>query len=185
MDGASKRADRFKWAGLGLGITLAPVAALALAQFLWAPHIVASVGGMDPKIDTWAVSSFRSALAEGYTVVAAIIFAYWLITATLCRGQFLKVRSANVALVLSGLIFALAMTIASTMPTPGRLFKASCPVFGFPDTMAALPSGKFGFDGQTPCEAFASGAAPIVLLGLPLILFVTSAILRVIVSRRR
>ena len=180
LHGASEQPNRFKSAVLGLGITLAPVAALACAQFLFAPHTVASVGGMDPKIDTWAVSSFRSALAEAYSVVGAIIFTYWLLTAMLGKGQFLHIRSANVALALSGLTFALAMAMASAVPVPGRLFKGFCSVLGLPDT---LPG--FGFDRQTPCEAFATGAVPIVLLGLPLILLATSAILRIVVSRCR
>lgn len=134
---------------------------------------------MDPEIDTWAVSSFRSTLAQAYSVVGSIIFAYWLLTATLSKGRFLKVKSANVALALSGLTFALSMAVASAVPVPGRLFKGVCPILGLPDT---LPG--FGFDRQTACEAFASGAVPIVLLGLPLILLAVSAVLRIVVSRR-
>jgi hypothetical protein len=125
-------------------------------------------------------------LAEGYFVVAAMVAAYWLLTATLGRRQFLQIKSANVALALSGLTFALAMVIASTIPVPARLFifKEACPVLGLPDT---LPDTRpiFVFDGQSSCETFANGAVPIVLLGLPLILFTTSAILRIVVSRRR
>ena len=185
LDGASEQANRFKRAVLGMGITLAPVAALACTQFLLAPHTVAAVGGMDPKVDAWAVSAVRSSLVQGYSVIATIIMVYWLLTGTLGWGQSLKIRSANVALALSGLTFAFAMAIASTVPSPGRLFKVACPVLGLPDTMPALPSGIFSFDGQTSCEAFANGAVPIVLLGLPLILLVTSAILRIFVSRRR
>lgn len=161
------------------------MAALAYAQFLLAPHTVAVVGGMDPHFDAWAVSAMRSLLAWGYTVIATIIVAYWLRTFTFGRGQFLKVKSANVVLALSGLAFGIAMAIASTVPMPARLFKVACPVLNLPDTMPALPSGTFGFDGQTSCEAFAQGAVPVVLLGLPLILLATNAILRITVSRRR
>lgn len=185
LDSSSGQANRFKRAALGIGITLGPLAALAFAQFLLAPETVAQVGGMDPKVDAWAVSAVRSSLVQGYSVITIIIMAYWLLTGTLGRGQFLKIRSANVALALSGLTFAFAMAIASTVPMPGRLFKVACPVLGLPDTMPAIPRGTFGFDGQTSCEAFANGAVPIVLLGLPLILLATSAILRIVVSRRR
>lgn len=185
FDSRSEQVNRFKRAVLGMGLTLVPVAALAYAQFLLAPHTVAVAGGMDPQVDAWAVSAVRSSLAQGYTVIATIIFAYWLLTGTFGKGQFLKIKSANVVLALSGLALGFAMAIASTVPMPARLFKVACPVLGLPDTMAALPSGTFGFDGQTSCEAFAQGAVPIVLLGLPLILFVTSAILRIVLSRRR
>jgi hypothetical protein len=172
--------QRFKRAASGLGITLVPIAALACVQFLLAPYTVAAVGMMDPEIDAWAVSSFRVELAYVYTVVALIIAAYWLLVATLGSGQFLQIKSANIALALSGLTFALAMVIASTVPMPARLFKGACPVLGLSDEQPT-----FGFDGQSSCEAFANGAVPIVLLGLPLTLLTTSAILRIVVSRRR
>lgn len=119
-----------------------------------------------------------------YAWVIAIVFAYWILTATLGSVQFLKIKSANVALALSGLTFAVAMATASVVPTPGTLFKVVCPVLGFPDTMPPLPAGTYSFDGQTSCEAFANGAAPTVLLGVPAILLVTSAILRIVLSRR-
>ena len=174
--------QRFKGAAFGLAITLLPIATLACAQFLLAPYTVAVVGRMDPNIDTWAVSSFRGMLAKEYPVVALILAVHWLLVAALGSAQFLRIKSANIALALSGLTFALAMVIASTVPIPARLwlFKAVCPVLGLSDE---LP--EFGFDGQSPCEAFANGALPIVLLGLPLTLLTTSAILRIIVSRRQ
>lgn len=177
---SSKRANRFKSAALGLGVTLAPVAALACVQFLLASQTVLSVRGVDPMIETWAVSSFRSALAKAYSVVTALIIAYWLFVAMLSRGQFLKVRSANIAFALSGITFGIAMVIASAIPTPEKLFKGACPVLSLPDVHTT-----FGFDGQSSCEAFSNVAVPIALLGMPLILLATSAILRVVVSRRR
>lgn len=184
LDSTSEQVDRLKRAALGMGITLAPVAALACAQFLLAPRTVAVVGGMDPQVDVWAVSAVRCSLVQGYTVIATTISAYWLLTGTFSRGQFLKVRSANGVLALSGLALGFAMAIASTVPMPARLFKVVCPVLGLPDTIPALPTGTFGFDGQSSCEAFAQGAVPTVLLGLPMILLTTSAILRIVLSRR-
>ncbi len=172
--------QRLKGAAFGLGITLVPIAALACVQFLLAAYTVAAVGMMDPTLDPWAVPAFRRSVLNFYSVVALVIAAYWLLMATLCRGQFLRIRSANVTLVLSGFTFALAMVIASTVRMPARLFKGTCPVLGLSDERPT-----FGFDGQSPCEAFATGAVPIVLLGLPLILLTTSAILRFVVSRRR
>ena len=175
--------QRFKGAALGLGITLVPIAALACVQFLLAPYTVAAVGMMDPKIDTWAVSQVRGSLAAGYSVIVLIIAAYWLLTATVGGRQFLQIKSANVALALSGLTFATAMVIASTIPM--RLFKGACPVLGLTDEHP-IPEGAIAvFDGQSSCEAFLSEALWIVLLGLPLILLTTSAILRIVVSRHR
>ena len=176
---ASDHASRFKCGVTGFGITLAPIVVLAGAQFLLAPQIVASVGGLDPKIHTWAVPFFRSELAVFYAFVASIICGYWVLTSTLGRGNFLRIRSANFALVVAGLTFAFATVVATAVPMPARLFKGACPVLGLSDTQPT-----FGFDGQSDCEAFANGAVPIVLLGLPLVLLVTSAILRVVVSRR-
>lgn len=178
--------QRFKGAAFGLGITLVPIAALACVQFLLAPYTVAAMGMMDPAIDARAVSSLQRGLVDAYAVIALIIAAYWLLVAALGRGQFLRIKSANVALALSVLTFALAMVIASTVPRTERLFKGACPVFGHSDELPTLgPDGTFGFDGQSSCEAFARGVAPIVLLGLPLILLITSASLRIVMSRRR
>ncbi len=181
----SEQTARFKCAFLGMWITLAPVATLACAQLLLAPHTVAAVFKLDPKIDAWAVSALRSSLVEAYSIIATILIVCWLLTATLSRGQFLKIKSANVALVLAGVTFAFEMAIVSMVQTPARLLKAACPFFGLPDTMPALPPGMFRFDGQTPCEAFAIGAVPKLLPGLPLTLLTTSVILRIVVSRRR
>lgn len=67
-----------------------------------------------------------------------------------------------------------------------RLFKGSCPVLGLSDELPPQGiDGIYYFDMQSSCEAFAREAEPIVLLGLPLILFATSAIVRIFVSRRR
>lgn len=95
---ASKQAMRFKSAAFGLGITLAPIAVLAFAQVLLAPHTVVAVGRMDPEIDTWAVSAFRSDLLEGYSVVASILAAYWLLTTTPGRGRFLEIKKRQYSL---------------------------------------------------------------------------------------
>jgi hypothetical protein len=78
------------------------------------------------------------------------------------------------------------MVIASTVSRPERLFKGACPVLGLSDELPPQGiDGMYYFDGQSPCEAFASGDAPtVLLLGLPIILLITSAILRIVVSRR-
>lgn len=179
----AQQGNRLKAVALGSGVTVASVSALACIQLLLAP-ITVRKAGFDPATDGWVVFQYQAVVVSFYAWVVAIVFAYWLLTGTLCRGQFLKIKSANVTLALSGLTFAFAMATASIEPVEG-LFKVVCPVLGLPDTMPPLPPGSFNFDGQTPCDAFANGAAPTVLLGLPFVLLVTSAILRIVLSRRK
>ena len=179
--------QRFRDAAFGLGITLVPIAALACVQLLLVPYTAVSVFMADPEIEARVMSSFRGELLRGYAVIALIIAAHWLLTAALGRGQILRIRSANIVLALSVLSFAFTALIVSTVARPAGLFKGACPLLGLSDEAPPFSEGQtdFAFDGQTPCEAFGTGAAPIVLLGLPLILLATSAILRIAVSRRR
>lgn len=170
--------QRLKEGAFGFAITVVPLAAIGVAQFLFARHTVLVVGGMNPDIDTWVVSQFRRSLLHFYAVVACFVATYWGLAAGLGRGQFLGVRSANVSLALSGLSFACAMAIASAVPAPTRLLKVACPYLDLSDTYP-----KFGFDNPSACEAFANAAMPLLLLGLPALLLVTSAILRISVSR--
>ncbi len=179
--------QRFKGAALGLGITLVPIAALACVQILLVPYTAATVYDLDPTTAARAASSLRHGIVRAYTVVALIIAAYWLLAAALGRGEVLRIRNANIVLALSVLAFAVLVILVSTIRRPERFFEGACPIFGYPDEWPTLSSGdNFACDDRpSPCEDFASAAAPIVLLGLPLILFATSAILRIVVSRRR
>ena len=178
--------QRFKDAAFGLGITLVPIAVLACVHFLLVPYTVATVYDLDPTTAARVASSLRHGIVRACAVIALIIAAYWLLAAALGRGQVLQIRSANIVLALSILTFALVVVIASTVSMPWRLFKAACPVLGISDDMPPQGiDGIYYFDGQSSCEEFARGAEPIVLLGLPLILFATSFILRIIMSRRR
>lgn len=178
--------QRFKGAAFGLGITLVPIAALACVHFLLAPYTVATVYNADQEIEARLVSTLRHGIVRAYTVIALIIAAYWSLAAALGRGQVLRIRSANIVLALSVLAFAVMVVIVSTVRRPERFFEGACPPFGLADELPALSSGDtFAFvDGPSPCESFASAAASTVLLGLPLILFATSAILRIVSSRR-
>lgn len=175
---------RLKSAAIGFGVTLATIAILAGAQFLLAPHTVAVVGRMDPEIDAWAVSQLRWQLTEFYTTVIAMMTIYWLLGTLAGRGQLLRVRSANVTLALSGAIFALAMAVATFIQVP-EAFKGACPVLGISDTFSPLPEGVFGFDRQTPCEISLRRAVPSLLFGLPIILLIASAFLRIFGSRKQ
>lgn len=179
--------QRFKGAAFGLGITLVPIAALACVHFLLAPYTAATVYDLDPTAAARAASSLRHGIARAYTVIALIIAAYWLLAAALGRGQVLRIRSANIVLALSVLAFAVMVVILSTVRRPETFFEGACPLLGYSDELPTLTSGDtFAFvDGPSPCENFASAAASIVLLGLPLTLFAISAILRIVGSRRR
>ena len=177
--------QRFKGAAFGFGITLVPIAALACVHFLLAPYTAATVYDLDPTTAARAISSLRHGIARAYTVIALIIAAYWLLVAVLGRTQVLRIRSANIVLALSIFTFALAVVIVSTVSRSWMLFKGACPILGISDDMPPQGiDGFYYFDGQSPCEAFAKGAEPIVMLGLPLILLIASAIQRIVLSRR-
>lgn len=181
---ASEKELRFKSAVIGFGLTTTAVAALAGAQFLLAPHTVTVVGRMDPEVDAWAVSQLRGHLAAFHAIVIAILAIYWSLSAISGKGQVLRIRSANFALAFSGLIFALAMVVSSFVQVP-ESFRVACPVLGIADTFPPLGDGVFGFDRQTPCETFLQRAVPSMLLGLPTILLISSAVLRIVGSRKR
>lgn len=185
VEGTPKKRDlRSRSAAFGFGVTLAAIAALAGAQFLLAPHTVAVVGRMDPAVDAWAVSQWRWQLAEFYATIVAIMATYWLLCTVAGKGQLLRVKSANVTLGSSGLIFALAVAVASFVQLP-EAFKGTCRVLGVSDTFPPLPKGVFGFDRQTPCEIFLRQAVPSLLFGLPIILLLASAVLRIVGSHKQ
>jgi len=179
--------QRFKGAAFGLGITLVPIAALACVHFLLVPYTAATVYNVDQETEARLVSNLRQGIVRAYPVIALIIAAYWLLAAALGRGEVLRIRSANIVLALSILTFAVTVVILSTVPKADRIFKGACPLLGYPDELPALSSGDmFAFvDGPTPCDSFASAAGIVVFIGMPLILFATSAILRIVGSRRR
>ena len=179
--------QRFKGAALGLAITLVPIAAVACLHFLLVPYTVATVYRADPEIEARVVSSLRAGVPRFYAIVALVIAAYWLFTAALGRGRFLRIGSANIVLALAVLTFAFTMVVAATVPRPEDLFKWACLLLGLSDEEPPNFEGQinFSFDGKTPCEAFVAGAAPIVLLGVPIILLIASAILRIVMSQRR
>ena len=181
---APQETSRFKGAAIGFGVTLVWIAALAGAQFLLAPHTVAVVGGMDPEIDAWVVTQLRAQLAETYAIIALILSAYWVLSAVFGGSQFLGIKSANVVLVLSGLVFASAIAVTSFVRVP-EAFKGACSIFGVSDTFPPPTAGYARFDGLTPCETFLYPVVPSILLGLPVILLVVSAILRIVGSRRQ
>lgn len=177
------QATRIKRAGFGLAITLMPIVALATAQFVIAPYTAAANLGNDPELNAWAVTDIRRSLAHLYSVITLILAIYWLFTAFLGGNQILKIKSANVVLALSIVTFALGIAIVSLFQVPDA-FRGGCPILGLPNTIH-YPAGTFGFDGQSPCDAFLRQAVLSLMLGLPLILLAASAVLRIFGSRRR
>lgn len=177
------QSSRIKRAGLGLGVTLMPIAALATAQYVIAPYSVAINLGNDPELNARAVSDLRRSLAHLYSVVALVLAIYWLLTAFLGGIQLLKIKSANVVLALSVVTFASGIGVVSFFQVPDA-FRGSCPILGLPDKIHH-PAGTFVFDGQSPCDAFLRLSVASLILGLPLILLAASAFLRILGSRRQ
>lgn len=170
--------NRLKGAAFGFVLTVAPLVGFACVQLLLAPSIVENAG-FDLETDGWVVSDYRTGLVWGYAWIVAGVFSYWMLAWACGRGRILTAKWANLTLAASVLTFGLAMVIASVASQPAKFFHWACPSLGLSDTYP-----RFGFDVPTPCEAFASKAAPTVLLGLPLLLLIASALLRVIGSRR-
>ena len=164
---------------------MAPIAVIACLQFLFAPCTVALID-TDPEYVAWAVPSLRRILVNIHAVVALIIAAYWLFVATLGGGQFLRIRGANIVLALSGLLVALFMVDWSGAGNPGHaLLKGLCPLLGLSDEQLVF-EGTFGFVPKLPpCAEFTGNVRGILFLVLPIILLIASAILRIVVSRRR
>lgn len=178
------QASSLKQAVIGTGITLAAVTAIAAIQILYVPHTLATMGNLDPSRHDWAVSAIQRDFAKNYSLIFFIIIVYWSLMAVFGKGQFLKIRISNTVLVISCIAFAIAIASASTVPGAERLFKGACPILFLADSSPELPSGIFGFDRKTECEAFANKAVPIVLLGTPLLLLLISGVQRIVISRR-
>ncbi len=173
--------NRLKAATLGFGITVAPLAIVAVAQLIFMPKIVAAMGGLDGNERALAVSSLRGDWLAVHGIVAAIFAIYWLLTAVLGRGQFLKLRAANVTLALCVVAYLTITLYYIFVQWPDGL-KIVCPFLGISDTDA--PS--FGFDTTSSCGAFVYAAHQIIVLGLLglVVPFTISLIVRIVSSRR-
>ena len=168
--------QRVKGAAFGFGITMAPIVVIACMQFLFVPYTVALVS-TDPEHVAWAVPSLPAILVNIHAVVALIIAAHWLFVAIVGGGQFLRIRSANIVLALSGLHFALFMVEWSGAGMPSyELLKGLCPGLD-------LSNGVANVGWHVPRCRARDILGNVLLLG-PIILLIASAILRIIVSRR-
>ncbi len=175
---STEMGKRSKAAALGFVLSVTPLIGFACVQILLAPSIVANAG-FNPETEVWAVAAYRKQLFLGYAWVVTAVFSYWMAVWAWGRGYILKSRWANLTLSAAVFAFGLAMVTGIVVPVPATLFEWACPSLGLSE---AHP--KFGFDVSTPCEAFASKAAPTALLGLPLLLLTVSALTRVMGSRR-
>lgn len=169
--------QRFRSAAFGFGITVAPIAVIACLQFLLVPYTVA-LRDTDPEYVAWAVPSLRGILVNIHAVVVLIIAAYWLFVATFGGGQILRIKSANIVLALSGLLFALFMVEWSSAGTNlSELLSGLCP-------RPVLPDDGLSFGWHRPSCRAREIVANVLFLA-PIILLIASAILRIVVSQRR
>ncbi|WP_230772265.1 hypothetical protein [Sphingomonas sp. Leaf4] len=182
----STLSDRLKAAIIGFGVTATPLFIIAVTQFFFIPQIVVSVRGLDSNEQAWAVSSLQKDWLTFHAVAVISVAVYWLLTAIFGKGQFLRLRAANVPLALFVFaVMALALALAlhlSIRPQDVEL-RGICLFLGISDTDAP----PFGFDPQSSCSAFIYGAHQVILLGLlvlPIPLLVFSFATRIISSRR-
>lgn len=171
--------DRLSNALLGLCLTIAPLAAMACAQAMFAREILIVMGWVEARDGVRAIPMFRSMIMVFYVVTVIPIVAYWLLTGLLSRGEFLRVRTANITLALAISIFVFAMVVGSAVRAPARLLEGACPFLGISSTY------PLGFDTQSPCEVFTTQGSALLAYGLPLVLLIISALQRILSSRCR
>jgi hypothetical protein len=173
----SSTEHRLKQAIIGVSITLLPLLVLAGSHLSLLQKILIETYGLDPEEARWAVSEFWHEYAASHAYPMSLLILHWIISAAIGRGDFLKVRSANLALALSIISFALAVFLASVSPPP---FNAVCSILGISRT-----DWPFGFDTQSSCERYSWIAAGTLAVVLPALLIAASAFLRILISRRR
>ena len=171
-------ADRIRLAAIGTGISLLPVAMIAFAHFRYVPQMVRNIG-FDPRTDEWIVTQIETDLSLFYLAVAGLLTAYWMCAAWLGRGDILRIRSANFCLAACVLGLAVWMTYWSFLSDRNHSLRIICSTFGIADEYP-----EFGFDVQSQCDVFLMNTIPIALFVSVIILFLLSAVLRIVFSRR-
>lgn len=175
-------AKRLEAATMGFGITLAPLCIIAASQLAFLPQIIGIVEGADGNEQALLMSSLRKDWLILHISAAIMVAIYWLLTAMLGKGQFLRLRVANI--ILAFFVFAImALTLyGSFIQWPAKL-KGLCPFLDIPDTHTQI----YAFDGQSRCDMFVQRTHMMMifgLLGLSTLLLVTSLMVRIISSRR-
>ena len=173
----SLKERRFKQAIIGSLITLIPLLLVAALHLSFLPNILIETYGLDPKEARWAVSVFWHDYAASHAYPLSLVILHWVLSAAIGRGDFLKVRSANLLLAFSIISYALAVLLASLAPPP---YGTVCSILGISQT-----DWPFGFDTQSSCESYSWIAAGSLAVVLPALLIAASAALRIFISRRR
>lgn len=175
-------ADRLKVATVGFGITVAPLAFIAMAQFAVIPRIVGARESSASSEHAATISELRMEWLSFHAFAVTLVAIYWLLTAVFGRGQLLRFRAANVTLGLFVLVIMAAAPFYAFIPWPDDL-KGICPFFGISDEY----TNPYAIHAQSSCDSFVSAAHMITLLGLiglPVPLLVASVIVRIVSSRR-
>jgi hypothetical protein len=180
--GASAQRNRLKEAAVGFAITLAPVCAMAIIQIALLEQIVGRVDEFNGIDQAWAVSKLRKEWLTIHAVAAGAVAVYWLASAGLGRGQLLRRKAANITLTLFILALFSFTVYGSIIEWPADM-KSLCPLFGISDAYQY----EFACDPKSSCDLFVEGFHIIMLLGLlglMVVLLVSSAVLRIASSRR-
>jgi len=178
-------ANRLKAATVGFGITVAPLAIVALVQFALMPQIVGSYEGLTHSEQAEAISATRRDWLIVHAIAATLFAIYWLLTAVFGKGQLLRLRAANKTLALSVLAFLALSPYYAFFPRPDDLkgvLMGVCPVIGISDEH----TNPYACDPQTNCDLFFGAAHTIIifgLMGLSVVLLVASVIVRIVSSR--
>ncbi|MBB3033135.1 hypothetical protein [Alteriqipengyuania lutimaris] len=179
MSGAPEKSTerRLRQAIIGCSVTLLPLLLVAGLHLSFLPKILVATYGLDREQARWAVSEFWHEYAASHAFPLSLVILHWVLSAAMGRGDLLKVRSANLTLALSIISFAFAVLLASVAPPP---FNEVCAILGISQT-----DWPFGFDTQSSCERYSLLAAGSLAVVLPPVLIAVSAVLRILISRRR
>ena len=175
-------ASRPKAAAFGFAVTVAPIAAVAAAQFALIPHIIGAIEGLDSGEQIRAVSILRRDWLTFHAAAGALVALYWVLAAAFAKRQLLRSRAANVTLALFVFSLVAFAVYGSSIQWPDEL-KGLCPLLNIPDTYP----NPFGFDAQSSCDVFVQRIHMIIILGLlgfAVALLLASAVLRIVSSRR-
>ncbi|WP_109806478.1 hypothetical protein [Sphingosinithalassobacter portus] len=172
--------NRLKAAALGFGITVAPLAIVAIAQFIFMPQIVAAGEGLDSNDKALALSYQQMLWFTAHTIVAILFAIYWFLVALLGKGQILRCRAANRILNFCVVAYLTITLYSILLWTDGE--GAVCSFLGISDT-DALP---YVLDAMSSCDSFFFDITQFLgfgLLGL-IVPFIISLIVRIVSSRR-
>jgi hypothetical protein len=178
-------ASRLKAASKGFGITVAPLAIVALVQFALMPQIVGSRENLANYDQAETISYARWQWLITHAVAAALFAIYWLLAAVFGKGELLRLRAANKTLILSLLAYLFQSPFYAFFPWPHDLhsvFGGVCSVIGLSDELA----NPYAMDELTDCGAFFAivhTLATMGLVALSLVLLVVSVIVRIVSSR--